>query len=211
MYPWVDLHGFFRIRAITGTLPPSKISRQPLRWASRQEPSNHTNKVSRQCELLWRVSVLLQEEPTTTGLAELIRCQCCSVCRWEDNHVAHTECCYSDRDQGIKTPTAKFFFVCLFVLNKTHLPHCPTVDHKAELQQKTVSQPYRRYCGLFYPNWGWTLSENLFKAHRQWRIATWRLFTISTQTDTGNKLWILWKKRKTHKKTLQSVVLALKG
>lgn len=102
--------GFLQIRAITGSLPPSKISRRPLSWAARQEPSNHTNKVSRQCELLWRVSVLFQEEPPTTGLTPLIRCQRCSAPRWENNHAAHTEGCCSDQDAGIETATGPGFF-----------------------------------------------------------------------------------------------------
>lgn len=62
--------------------------------STRQEPSKHTNKVSRQGEVLWGVSVLLQEEPTNTRLATLIRCECCPAPRC----AAQTEGCCSEQD-----------------------------------------------------------------------------------------------------------------
>lgn len=137
-----------------GTLPPSKPSRQPWLRAARQDPSNHTNKVSRQCELLWRVSVLLQEELTTTGLAPLIRCQCSSAPRSENSHAAHTEGpAAPTRIQALK-PRGKgfvFFF--------------STLSHK----QKTPPHSYRRCYALFCARLGWMGGGNLFHAQAETR------------------------------------------
>lgn len=53
--------------------------------------------------------LLLQEEPITTRLALLIRCQLNSAPRWENDHAAHPGRHCKDLDPDIKTTTSKIF------------------------------------------------------------------------------------------------------
>lgn len=94
--------------------------------------------------------MLLQEEPPTTGLAPLIRCQRRSAPPSESNHAALDEGCCSDRDAGIKTAT-----------QNTPDSSAYSESVKVRRQRKTASHPCQTRCGSFCPNWGWMAARDV--------------------------------------------------